>query len=177
MKKALVVLFLWALGNFCHAGNTPYPVKSVEDGDTLIIISGSEEIRDQLAGIDAPEDVPNPKHQRDKERTGLDQELLQLGQQATSHLAQLVAKGQVRLEGGLQKKDRYGRVPMMAFTMDGRSINEAMIGDGYAVVLGSYPMADELQKQWLQLEQTAVADGKGIWHETSRQAALAWAGK
>ena len=177
MKKMLVVLSLWTVGNFCQAGNDLYTVKSVEDGDTLVILSGTEQVRVQLAGIDAPEDVPNPKHQRDKERTGLDQELLQLGQQATGYLKELVARGQVRLEGDLQKKDRYGRVPMQVFTLDGASLNAEMVRGGYATVLEQYPLPEDLKQRWLELEQAAIAGGKGIWAQPTVKAATAWSGK
>ncbi|MEJ1343607.1 MAG: hypothetical protein RPU14_16295, partial [Candidatus Sedimenticola sp. (ex Thyasira tokunagai)] len=41
---------------------------SVEDGDTLVVKIKGEEKRVQLLGIDAPEDVENPKFTKDLQR-------------------------------------------------------------------------------------------------------------
>ena len=177
MMRLLAILVLLVCSGSVWSESRSYHVKQVEDGDTLIVLSGSGEVRVQFKGIDAPEDVPNPKFQRDKERTGLDQELIQLGQLATRYLRELIGNGEVLLEGDLQKKDRYGRVPMLVFGKDGESLNEAMISGGYAVVLEQYPLPAELKARWLQLEQEARANGAGIWSAPSRDAAEAWSGK
>ena len=132
----------------------------------------------QLLGIDAPEDVANPKLHRDRQRTGLDADtLIALGQTATRHLQSLVPPGQtVTLQGDLKKRDKYGRVPVIAANRDGRLLNEAMVEDGYAVVLDRYPLDDEFRDRLRRHEKTAVARERGLWG-THRAATLAWSGR
>ena len=73
-----------------------YPLQKVEDGDTLVLDVGGQSTRLQLLGIDAPEDVVNPKLEIDLKRTGLSEEaLLKLGRQASNHLRELVKPGQM----------------------------------------------------------------------------------
>ncbi len=155
-----------------------YRVLGVEDGDTLLVELDGRAQRLQLLGIDAPEDVANPKLHRDQKRTGLDaDDLLAIGRAATRHLESLTPPGQqVFLEGDLEKRDKYGRVPVIASSSDGRVINEAMVEDGYAVVLDRYPLQDEFRDRLERHEKTAVAQGRGLWG-THRAAAMSWSGR
>ena len=155
-----------------------YRVLSIEDGDTLLVEMDGRAQRLQLLGIDAPEDVVNPKLHRDQQRTGLDADtLLALGQAATRYLESLVPQGQtLMLEGDLGKRDKYGRVPVIASNPDGRVLNEAMVKDGYAVVLDRYPPDDQFRGRLRRHEEAAVAQGRGLWG-THRAAALAWSGR
>ena len=158
-----------------QAGDETYAVKALEDGDTLVVMVNGEALRIQLLAVDAPEDTTNPKLQRDLERTGLQEtSLLNLGKQATAHLQQLVGEGEVILQGDLDAKDRYGRVPMVVINQQGRSLNDAMLEDGYAMVSArTSAKASEVQR-WQQMEQSAVSAGQGFWGD---DAAISWRGK
>lgn len=155
-------------------------VDQIEDGDTLVVtIDGAQE-RLQLLGIDAPEDVENAKLKRDMAVTGLDAEtLLALGAKARLHLQGLVAVGQqIEASGDFEKRDRYGRIDVLVHTASAKaSLNELMVADGYAMVLGSYPFKDDLKGRMEGLEEMAVATQRGLWAEGSRSAALAWSGR
>jgi micrococcal nuclease len=161
------------------AGGIPqYKLISVEDGDTLVVeIEGSQE-RVQLIGIDAPEDVDNAKLQRDLQNTGLAKEtLLQLGQTATAHLKSLLSDVKtVGLEADLSKRDRYGRIPVIAHTPEGSSINELLVADGYAVVLGRYPLDPELKQRLIEAENGAVNQPRGLW-STHPAETRSWSGR
>ena len=155
-----------------------YRVLSIEDGDTLLVEMDGRAQRLQLLGIDAPEDVANPKRHRDQQRTGLDSDtLIAIGRAATRHLQSLVPPGQaVTLEGDLTRQDKYGRVPVIAVNQGGRILNEAMVEDGFAVVLDRHPLDDEFRDRLRRHENTALAEGRGLWG-AHRAAALAWSGR
>lgn len=160
-----------------QAQQQAFVVQGVEDGDTLIVEISGEKARLQLTGIDAPEDVMNPKLQKDMERTGLDAgTLLQLGQAATAHLASLVPVGaRVTVEGQLEKRDRYGRIPAIVHSASGASVNETMVATGYAVVLGRYPMEPGLKARLLDMQKNAVEQKRGLWG-SHPQTTHSWSG-
>lgn len=153
-------------------------IEQLEDGDTIVARLAGKSARLQLLGIDAPEDTDNAKLQRDLQVTGLKPEaLLQLGVQATEHLGTLLTPGQeVTLDGKLQQRDRYGRIPVVLYTAGGRSINEAMVADGYAMVLGRYPLDAQLKTRLEVLESEAIAEHRGLWGPY-RERMQAWSGK
>ena len=76
MKKMPCILLLFTFSYPAMSASNLYPVKAVEDGDTLVVVAENQDVRIQLLGIDAPEDVPNPKLQKDLERTKLAEEVL-----------------------------------------------------------------------------------------------------
>lgn len=150
-----------------------------EDGDTLVVELDGQTERVQLAGIDAPEDTDNAKLQRDMARTGLDAATLQaLGRAATAHLRELVAGGgPFALTYDPGQRDRYGRLTAEVSGAGSGSLNEAMLTDGYAMVLAAPggaapPNADA----WSALEREAIEQGRGLWG-TDRDLTLAWSGR
>ncbi|MEJ1398699.1 MAG: thermonuclease family protein [Candidatus Sedimenticola sp. (ex Thyasira tokunagai)] len=151
---------------------------SVEDGDTLVVKIKGEEKRVQLLGIDAPEDVENPKFTKDLQRTALDkQALLKIGQMATTHLKELVTPGEkLTLEADLTKKDRYGRLSATVFRSDNRSLNQTMVEEGYAVVLGRYPLDPSLKQSLKSAEQEASEEARGLWGSAA-ETTRAWHGQ
>lgn len=153
-------------------------IERVEDGDTVVARIDGKSERLQLLGIDAPEDSDNAKLQRDLQVTGLKPEaLLQLGEQATRHLRTLLPPGQgVTVSGELQRRDRYGRIPVVLHAGGERSVNEAMIADGWAVVLRRHPLDAPLQHRLEALESAAIAGHRGLWG-SHRENAAAWSGK
>ena len=152
-------------------------IDKVEDGDTIVALINGKPERLQLIGIDAPEDTDNAKLQRDLKVTGLDaQTLLSLGLDATSHLQSLVQRGDTLLVSGrFDQRDRYGRIPVVAVDAAGRSINEIMVKDGYAVVMRRGVIEAELKVRLETLEAESIAYQRGLWGK-AREAALAWSG-
>ncbi len=165
MQQFILFFGLIFLSTTPWAESTGYPLQRVEDGDTLVVKIDGQPLRLQLLGIDAPEDVENPKLKKDMERTGLDKEvLLNLGRDATNHLKGLVVPGTgVTLSGDLNHKDRYGRILIIAYTPEGDSLNETMVENGYAITLGRYPMDEALQQQLTRLEAAAREGHHGLW--------------
>lgn len=151
---------------------------NLEDGDTFFMdIAGTVE-RVQLAGIDAPEDTDNMKLQYDLKRTGLDREaLLDLGRAATSHLRDLLEKGgPYTVVYDPDHRDRYGRISAQVSDTTGRSLNTAMVEDGFAVTLSTPGNVAAGSARLTELEAQAIAAGRGLWGQ-HRAAALAWSGR
>ncbi len=167
MKPLILTLFLLAAAG-AWSETLEVRVMEVEDGDTLLVMLEGKPARVQLAGIDAPEDRPNPKFNLDLKRTGLPAEtLLELGRSATGHLRELAPPGAtVVLEGDLAARDQYGRIALEVKRPDGRSLNEAMVADGYARALHA--------PAYVPLQEEAMKSGKGIWGEMP-EAARRWA--
>lgn len=176
LRPALFPLLLFAAVAWGD-GPATFPLVAVEDGDTITIQVGQEVKRLQLSGIDAPEDVANPKLSKDMERTGLSAEtLLKLGQAATDHLKGLVSENDpVSVTGDLSASDRYGRIPVQAHA-GGRSLNAAMVADGYAVVLGRAALETAERQQLETLQEAAQNERRGLWG-AQREAALSWSGQ
>ena len=174
----MCALALPAADSAAQQSERAYRVLSIEDGDTLSV--GLEDLvqRIQLLGIDAPEDIPNPKLEQDRKRTGLNQDvLIAMGQSATRHLNSIIAPGQtVRLEGDLQKRDRYGRIPAVVYDRQGRSLNEAMVEAGYAIVLDGDPLPAQLRTRLIRHEEAAIANGRGLWG-SYYDAVSVWSGR
>jgi len=177
-SPAIVILTSLLLSSQAWSATHSASVHSVKDGDTIVVTINGKQEQLQLLGIDAPEDVPNPKLQKDVERTGLKQDaLITIGKLATKHLKSLTVPGQaVGVEANLAKRDRYGRVPAVVKSASGHQINAAMVADGYAVVMGRYPFDAMLKAELKQLQQTAIRKTVGLWG--SHQAVVkAWSGK
>ena len=169
-----IVPFISAMAT---AAESSFKVQSIEDGDTLVIEIAGKAERIQLLGIDAPEDVENPKLERDLQRTGLDKEtLLTIGREATQHLATLIAPGQlVKLTGELNKRDRYGRISVIVYGPDEHSLNEAMVKEGYAVILGRFPLEAGFKSRLKESGKQAIANKQGLW-KTHPATVNAWYG-
>ncbi|RLJ18028.1 hypothetical protein DJ031_12015 [bacterium endosymbiont of Escarpia laminata] len=176
--------FFLLLGAACLSMNAVaadgrfYKLQKVEDGDTLVVEFAGGAERIQLAGIDAPEDTPNPKLQRDVQRTGLSEDvLLSIGDVSTSHLKSLVSPGQqVLLSGNLNRRDKYGRISLVVMDDQGNSLNEKMVADGYAVVLNRYPLDSIFRDQLKQRESEAIKQKRGLWGEY-RETTMRWSGR
>lgn len=151
---------------------------AIEDGDTLVVDMSGAEVRVQLLGIDAPEDLVNPKLSRDLQRTGLDKEtLITLGRQATAHLQRLVKPGQaLRLEGDLGKQDRYGRTSAVVYGAESRSLNQGMIEDGYAIMIDRPPLPAALKAALQYAEKEATSKQSGLW-KSSPKIFNTWSGR
>jgi len=154
-----------------------YPLLAVEDGDTLVVMIEGHQTRVQLAGIDAPENVPNPKFLLDKQRTQLEENrLLALGEAATDYLSKLLTGAQhIELTGNLSKQDKYGRTLAEAFDNNGTSINQRMVREGYAIGNKHMKNATELKKTLQKLQVQASKTQSGLW-QLDKQAMSLWSG-
>jgi len=172
----LFVLLLAVTG--ASAETLSLVIEKVEDGDTIVATLKGKPERLQLQGIDAPEDVENAKLQRDIKVTGLDSAtLLPLGVAATRHLRTLLKPGDiVQVSGSFDQRDRYGRILVVAVEGSGRSLNERMVNDGYAVVTHYGVIEAGLKARLEKLESEAIASKRGLWGE-SAEAALIWSGR
>ena len=185
MKKyypALLSMLLISASAISDERIVPLQDIAAEDGDTLTINLDGKRQRIQLTGIDAPEDVDNPKLQVDIKRSKLNREdLLKLGQVATEQLRYLLkSQAPFVLYYNPQKRDRYGRIPGDIVNAKGESIAAQMISNGYAIVSRrSVPAA--LIERLLPLQQKALQQQRGLWglypQNSRRWAALPPAGK
>lgn len=148
----------------------------VEDGDTLVVNIKGKTQRIQLTGIDAPEDIDNPKFQRDLSRTKLEKDkLLALGKIATEQLRFLIkTEAPFILHYNPHKRDRYGRLPGDIVNAKGESISALMIDNGYAAVI-IRSTRPELVKRLQPIQLKAQQNGKGLWGLYSEASRL-WAG-
>lgn len=129
-------------------GATPTPVplsvRSVTDGDTLVVTDGR---RVRLAQVDAPETSQC------------------FGAQATDALRRL-AGGQavtLRRPSNGPETDRYGRTLAEVY-IGGRSINEALVSEGAAEWFEQFAGEDaDLAGRLRSAEEDARRAGRGLW--------------
>jgi micrococcal nuclease len=155
-----------------------YLVENIEDGDTITVNLNGKSQRIQLSGIDAPENTENAKLQLDVTKKNLNKDaLLEMGNLATNFLKTQISTGQkVQLQGDLSKTDKYGRIPAIVIDKNGNSVNENMVKQGYAILLGRYPLAAEFKSKLEAAEQQAREELKGLWKSHAEITHL-WSGK
>ncbi|MCK5917226.1 MAG: thermonuclease family protein [Cocleimonas sp.] len=154
-----------------------YIVENIEDGDTIIVSLNGKSQRIQLSGIDAPENTENAKFSLDIKVKKLNKEaLLALGNKATDYLTSQVAVGQeVLLQGELNKKDKYGRIPAIVLTKEGKSLNLTMVKEGYAVILKRFPLEESFKLSLEEAQQQAITNKKGLW-KSDTEITTKWSG-
>lgn len=118
-------------------------VVGVKDGDTIELLRNGETITVRLYGIDTPEKSQN------------------YGQKAKQYTSDLVFGKQVQLIP--HNKDRYGRTVGTIKLMDGRSLNEELVRDGYAWHYKAYSN----DKKLANLETDARRFKRGLWQEAN----------
>jgi len=118
-------------------------VVEISDGDTITVLHDGKSERIRLYGIDTPE-----KRQA-------------FGKKAKQFTSSMVYGKTVEVE--TKDTDRYGRTVALVY-VNGESLNEALVKDGYAWVYRRY-CKEFFCKDWLSLE-SAARDGKvGLWSE------------
>ena len=128
-------------------------VKHVHNGKSFTAKSGKKV---RLASLQ----VPNIRETHGLKRPGEP-----MGKQSHQALIDLIQNQTLTLEFGPEKKDRKGRFVAIARLKDGRSVQEAMISEGWAL---AYPFPD-LRKPlpaWLKLENKARQAKRGIWQNS-----------
>jgi endonuclease YncB( thermonuclease family) len=146
----LLLFLLFALPAVALEEGKPYGVRTVIDGDTLVL-EGGETVR--LMGINAPEvDVPEHQHQGQP-----------YGQEAKAFLKQWLEGKKITLKTNPeQPKDRYNRTLASLYTTEGQWVQARMVREGYAHV---YSFKDNRLgvKELLEVEKEAIAAKRGIW--------------
>jgi micrococcal nuclease len=139
--QLLFVVFLFSYVTCNAAEHFSAKVIKVIDGDSLIVESGSEEIKIRLWGIDSPEwNQPYAKQAKKTVKKMLD------GKTVT-----VIPKD----------IDRFGR--LVALVSDKKNyINEFLIAKGSAWV-HVYYCDEEICKKWQQLEKEAQKKKVGLW--------------
>lgn len=117
-------------------------VVSVTDGDTVVVLSGTEQFKIRLNGIDCPE------HNQ------------AYGQKAKEYTASLIAQKAVTVT--VTGRDRYGRYLGDIF-LDGVSVNALLVEAGFAWHYRQYSKDGHLE----DLERAAREGRKGLWQDAN----------
>jgi len=134
------VLFL-LLANSSSSFAWPGKVVNVSDGDTIKVLHDGQQVKVRLYGIDCPERSQS------------------YGHKAREVAASMVAGRTVNVE--VKDIDRYGRSVGLV-SIDGVSLNEAMVRNGYAWVYQQY-CKERFCSDWINLESMARRQQKGMW--------------
>ena len=119
----------------------PGKVISVADGDTIAVLHDGKEEKIRLHGIDCPE-----------------------GDQAFGDKAKAITTSMVNgraVNVVSVTTDKYGRTVGL-ITVDGQSLNESIIRNGYAWVFTKY-CKESFCQQWQKIEEAARMQRKGMW--------------
>jgi ATP-dependent hsl protease ATP-binding subunit hslU len=122
-------------------------VIKISDGDTITVLSGKEQTRVRLYGIDAPEKKQD------------------YGQRSKQFLASLIA-GQV-VEVETKGKDRYKRT-LGIIHFKGQDINAQMVLNGYAWAYVKY------SRIYVDQEKTARENKRGLWQSSDPTPPWEW---
>lgn len=126
--------------------STTVKVTRVIDGDT-IEIEGGQRVR--FIGIDTPETV-DPR-----------QSAACFGREASNETKNLLEGKSVSLEKDVSETDKYGRLLRYIF-LDDLFVNDYLVRQGFAHV-SSYPPDVKYQNQFLEAQQEARANNRGLW--------------
>jgi endonuclease YncB( thermonuclease family) len=124
-----------------------YVVEKVFDGDTILLSDG-QKVR--FLGLNTPEVAGRNK----SAEAG--------GAQAKEWLRQQLEGRKVRLEGDVEKQDKYQRTLAYVFTEDKRHINLELVKQGLAAV-NIYPPNLKYVDVLLDAQRLAESAGLGIW--------------
>lgn len=143
-RRLLILLLLTAFVGVSFRGGEFHKVKTVFDGDTILLQTG-QKIR--YFGIDTPEmgEVP---------------EFMALEARHTN--LQLVAGKKVRLEFDEVLQDRHGRKLAYVFLENGAMVNSSLVRRGLAHVHVNGPAARYFSVL-LENQRVAMEEGIGIW--------------
>ncbi|MEO7176090.1 MAG: thermonuclease family protein [Saprospiraceae bacterium] len=131
-----------------------FAVKKISDGDTFWIYNGTgegEKIR--LIGVDAPE-----SRNVFKKKQGY------YGKEAKVYLTNLLKGKHVKLEFDVDRLDQYGRTLAYVYLIDGTFVNEALVKNGYAMVM-TVPPNVKYADLFLKLQIEARENNRGLWKQ------------
>lgn len=141
--KILTLILLLPLSLFAFSAK----VIKISDGDTITVLSGKEQTKIRLYGIDAPEKKQD------------------YGQRSRQFLANLIAGEVVEIdENG---KDRYKRT-LGIIHYKGQDINAQMVLNGYAWAYVKY------SRIYVDYESTARKNKRGLWQSSDPTPPWEW---
>jgi micrococcal nuclease len=134
-----------------------FEVVNVVDGDTLDIGT-----RVRLLGVDTPE-TKSPKVAE-----------MYYGPQATEYVSGLAEGKRVTiiLDTVGDVRDLYGRLLGYVRMADGRILNEEIVSEGFGYA--DLRFAHKDYDKYVQLQDEAIAAGKGLWKEVRRDQLPKW---
>ncbi len=147
MKTLLVLCCLIAMS--AQAETYSARVIAVMDGDTVMVLRGSQKIKVRLAEIDAPE----------KAQT--------FGKQSRESLLEMVGKKQVQIDS--QAVDQYGRT-VGSISVDGRNVNQEQVKRGMAWEYSHF----HSDKTYIALQNEAQQSRRGLWSQSSPTPPWQW---
>ena len=124
-----------------------YKVKTVYDGDTVMLEDGRKV---RFLGINTPE----IQHRDKPDEAG--------GEQAKDWLIDKLKNTRVRLEGSIEKTDKYGRTLAHLFTEKKEHINLQLVEAGLAAI-NIYPLDLIYVDELVKAQNQAELDKLGIW--------------
>jgi micrococcal nuclease len=143
-RRRVLLLLLVAFVGLSFRGAGYYGVKTIFDGDTILLQNG-DKIR--YFGIDTPEMGEVPQF---------------MAVEARQRNRQLVAEKRVRMEFDQVTRDRYGRRLAYVFLESGEMINAILLREGLAHVLVNGPEARYFSLL-LANQRLAMGEKIGIW--------------
>jgi len=147
-----LLIFLAAASQAAPLRTVTATITKISDGDTVQAITPEgTKLKVRLYGIDAPE---TPKGKIPGEPFGND---------ARDYLAALVEQKTVRVE--IREIDRYRRMVAILWLGE-RNVNREMISAGMAEAYEEY-LKQPYRTPFIQAEQEAKTQGKGIWSQGS----------
>lgn len=141
--KAILLLIMLHVSLFAFSAK----VIKISDGDTITVLSGKEQTKVRLYGIDAPEKKQD------------------YGQRSKQFLASLIAGQVVEVEP--KGKDRYKRT-LSIIHYKGQDINAQMVIDGYAWAYVKY------SRIYVDQEKTARENKRGLWQSSDPTPPWEW---
>lgn len=124
-------------------------VVRVVDGDTVVLRSAG---KSRLIGVDTPEVFGGQEC---------------LGREASEFAKRLLPPGlRVGVERDVQERDRYGRTLIYMRLPDGRSFNELLVSEGFAVSLTIPPNVRHAERL-RELARRARGRAAGLWSSRS----------
>lgn len=141
--KQMLFLVLATLSLLAH----PAKVIKISDGDTITVLSGKEQTKVRLYGIDAPEKKQD------------------YGQRSKQFLASLIAGQVVEVEP--KGKDRYKRT-LGIIHFKGQDINAQMVLNGYAWAYMKY------SRIYVDQERLARENKRGLWQSSNPTPPWEW---
>ena len=141
--KILTLILLLPLSLFAFSAK----VIKISDGDTITVLSGKEQTKIRLYGIDAPEKKQD------------------YGQKSKQFLANLIA-GEV-VEVDERGKDRYKRT-LGIIHYKGQDINAQMVLNGYAWAYEKY------SRMYADQEKLARENKLGLWQSSNPAPPWEW---
>lgn len=150
MFSRFLIFFLFFTASCINTHYLSGEVVRIADGDTFTLLSGGQQHRIRLHGIDCPE-----KGQP-------------YSRVATQLARDLLASGKVKVQR--MDTDWYGRVVGIVLINDTINLNERLLEAGLAWHYKSY----DRNPEWAKLETIAKTAKRGLWEEEGAIAPWEW---